>query len=345
MASNEVRCAYSEALNALDVAKRCESPALRLSKYVKIGGESKKNEVEFIVACANKNMCLPEPFTEKGERIVATLKSRLIVNQAGGILENAGLCLHPHFGYPYIPGSAVKGLARHAAWCEWNAEKDEAKKREIASEIVAVFGYPTGDETLDSELKSLEQTPCRGSICFLAAVPEEKVKLTSDVLTCHHKKYYSPKEKQSIALDNEEPNIQFFPTVKEGSKFTFQLLSLRESTNQLLAIAKKWLIKAITLYGIGAKTAAGYGWFSYVDISTLRPDEAVIQSINQRFSSQTKLKEFVKNKAEWESTPQFRYSLLCCVQRKDFWNKWRKNMNSKEMTHLNEIAEEFGVSL
>jgi len=55
----------------------------------------------------------------------AQLQSRLMVNMAGGVMENAGLLLD-RFGLPYIPGSAVKGCARRAAlaalheWCETN---------------------------------------------------------------------------------------------------------------------------------------------------------------------------------------------------------------------------------
>lgn len=53
----------------------------------------------------------------------AQLQSRLMVNMAGGVMENAGLCLD-RFGLPYIPGSAVKGCARRFAlaalheWCD-----------------------------------------------------------------------------------------------------------------------------------------------------------------------------------------------------------------------------------
>lgn len=55
--------------------------------------------------------------------LYAQLQSRLLVNMAGGVMENAGLCLD-RFGLPYVPGSAVKGCARRAAlaalheWCE-----------------------------------------------------------------------------------------------------------------------------------------------------------------------------------------------------------------------------------
>lgn len=64
-----------------------------------------------------------ESVASKNIIIYAQLQSRLMVNMAGGVMENAGLCLD-RFGLPYIPGSAVKGCARRAAlaalheWCE-----------------------------------------------------------------------------------------------------------------------------------------------------------------------------------------------------------------------------------
>ena len=61
--------------------------------------------------------------TGQGQILFTQLQSRLMVNMAGGVMENAGLCLD-RFGLPFIPGSAVKGCARRAAigafhdWCE-----------------------------------------------------------------------------------------------------------------------------------------------------------------------------------------------------------------------------------
>jgi CRISPR-associated protein Cmr6 len=57
------------------------------------------------------------------ETIYAQLQSRLMVNMAGGVMENAGLCVD-RFGLPYIRGSAAKGCTRRVAlaalheWCE-----------------------------------------------------------------------------------------------------------------------------------------------------------------------------------------------------------------------------------
>jgi CRISPR type III-B/RAMP module RAMP protein Cmr6 len=198
----------------------------------------------------------------------ATLGGRLIINQAGGIMENAGLCLHRHFGDPYIPGSAVKGIARHAAWCEWQAEQNEEKKREIAQGIARVFGYPTGAEGLDGYLEPNKQkrVTSSGTVAFLAAIPDGKVSLETDIVNCHHPKYYAHNEQYPDATDNEAPNPQFFPTVAAGSEFRFTLVPsnrLPLTDKDVLPQARKWLVTALTLHGAGAKTAAGYGWFDY----------------------------------------------------------------------------------
>ena len=359
------RDTISEELKCLGVRENCESPSLRLTKYLEIGDNTKDAEVNAVVACANKYVSqhvketslftIPKQNGTDGVTIVATLKSRLIVNQAGGILENAGLCLHRHFGYPYIPGSAVKGLARHAAWCEWKAEEDEDKKLEIAKKIADVFGYPTGDTKpkknpsnrlyLDDYLKEIEPEikDCSGSICFMSAEPVGRAPLVMDIVNCHHPKYY--RGEQTEATDTENPIPNFFSAVEKGAQFQFQLIPLRMCSEEDMLSAKKWLVEAIKVHGIGAKTATGYGWFEYVDVSGVEPDMTVIDTINNQYPSQSKLKDLVKNKELWEDSPVFRYSLLTCVMQKEFWERWNKNQGSKEMAHLKAIAKEFGVNL
>lgn len=76
-----------------------------------------------VAAGSRSNWLAQTTSTGKGQILYTQLQSRLMVNMAGGVMENAGLCLD-RFGLPYIPGSAVKGCARHAAlaalheWCE-----------------------------------------------------------------------------------------------------------------------------------------------------------------------------------------------------------------------------------
>lgn len=295
----------------------CESPSLRLEKFVRVGGNAKRAEIDAVVDCQNKKGVAPEgvPTPQGGIQFPATLKSRLIVNQAGGILENAGLCLHPHFGYPYIPGSAVKGVARHAAWCEWDEAKDEKQKVELAKRIVHVFGYPTNDDDLDKFLEDLGDKERRsGCISFWTATPETKARLVTDIVNCHHKDYYAGSKPE--AYDDEKPIPIFFPAVEKGATFLFTLVPMRGATEDELELAKAWLIKAIQESGVGAKTSAGYGWFEYSeeaeqkrakDAETKRAEEAhktLAQNLHNRIfalaAMDEKTEEFAKEIAAIE---------------------------------------------
>ncbi len=259
--------ALSEVQNLLGGEKfpACESPSLRLEKFVRIGGDAKhkREEINAVVACQKAHGKDPSllPLPPGGVRFPARLKSRLIVNQAGGILENAGICLHPHFGYPYVPGSAVKGVARHAAWCAWN-EAEEPEKEAIARDIARVFGYPTNDKGLDAYLAERGCGEKRGGcVSFWAAVPDGRVSLATDIVNCHHMKYYG--SENPVATDDEQPNPQFFPAVEKDASFLFTLVPLREAGERELDLAKEWLVRALTENGVGAKTSAGYGWFAF----------------------------------------------------------------------------------
>jgi len=76
--------------------------------------------------------------------VYAQLQSRLMVNMAGGVMENAGLCLD-RFGMPYIPGSAVKGCARRAAINELQQTQSLEEKTDLLFKICLVFGWTETD--------------------------------------------------------------------------------------------------------------------------------------------------------------------------------------------------------
>jgi CRISPR type III-B/RAMP module RAMP protein Cmr6 len=88
--------------------------------------------------------------------LFAQLKSRLMVNMAGGVMENAGLCLD-RFGLPYIPGSAVKGCSRRMAIQRLleaetpEAEDARATKKALLLQIALTFGWAEQDWENDSD--------------------------------------------------------------------------------------------------------------------------------------------------------------------------------------------------
>ncbi len=286
----------------------CQSPSLRLNKFVRLGDKMKGEEISAVVQCHSKHsMLIPAVFSEGALRsknavsFPATLEGNLIVNQAGGILENAGLCLHPHFGTPYIPGSAVKGVARHAAWCVWNEEQDEKKKLAIANEIAAIFGYPTNDDGLDKYLanRGWKDKITSGAVCFMPAVADTAVKLVVDIVNCHHPDYYAGNV--DTAYDNESPNPQFFPAVAKGGKFRFTLFPIKGCGEEYLELAKGWLLKAITTNGVGAKTASGYGWFSYDPEEAKREED---RRIKQEAEARQKAEALAREEEEKRKTQE-----------------------------------------
>jgi len=213
----------------------------------------------------------------------AILKSRLMVNMASGVFENGNLALDRNSGIPYIPGSAVKGCARRFA-IHTLAEAPEDQKTNLLGEIATVFGWGdqdwksgrnrNGEFFSDFELacgtqwdackSAFQHLPPQsiGRVAFLPAYPVDgDPGIELDVVTGHHKDYYAGA--LPVATDTEEPVPVIFPAVSAASKprFVFALLPLRPDDQHLAEKARDWLRHGLETFGIGAKTAAGYGWF------------------------------------------------------------------------------------
>jgi CRISPR type III-B/RAMP module RAMP protein Cmr6 len=254
---------------------------------------------------------LRNAFYPRGTQFVfGQLKARLMLNMAGGVMENAGLCLDK-YGVAYILGSAVKGCARRAALFalrEWTQAGAKPNGDDVCFESVKPFATPEimlqqialtfgwGDkEWTDKEsdflwaasknTELLRKTLALpgvagisshgGSIAFFPAYPNTDPGLELDILTCHHPEYYGDAA-ADFAPDTEEPNPVTFPSVRPqtgSDHFTFALHSLRWSAAERLDYAKRWLTVGLEVFGLGAKTAAGYGWFE---------TEAVTRSILER---------------------------------------------------------------
>lgn len=331
-------------------AGKCESRSLLLDKFTNPAAKEGERE-QFFTRAFKKLLCPPKlkqwhswitsisaARQPAGAAVIyAQLQSRLMINMAGGVMENAGLCID-RFGYPYIPGSAVKGCARRAATQSLVEAALPEEKTKLLTDLCLVFGWGetdwqagrkikrdngrpvetepysdfwwamapvTGNRADDDKQRNaiwqtvaveaatrlldhlqvedrrhpnepwLDLPNFAGTVCFLAAYPVflETTRvddlpicqipaagtLELDVVTCHHMEYYEGK--MSVAFDSEDPNPVKFPAVEPGHVFAFALLPLRQADHRLLATAREWLVGGLSVFGIGAKTSAGYGWF------------------------------------------------------------------------------------
>ncbi|MCX7648758.1 MAG: type III-B CRISPR module RAMP protein Cmr6, partial [Elusimicrobiales bacterium] len=187
------------------------------------------------------------------------------------VLENTGICFHPIYGFVYIPGSGIKGLARAYA-------RDILKVDENL--ILEIFGNEN-DEKDKNKLRA-------GKVVFHDAYPvlDHSYKLNVEINNCHHQEYYNGKGEKEPG-DWENPNPTYFLSVKPGAKFNF-ILSLRQDlrdkltqeTNveikekngeirklqnkELVSKAFDFLSGALAYLGLGEKTAAGFGTMAEV---------------------------------------------------------------------------------
>ncbi len=172
-----------------------------------------------------------EPFVLKPEW-------RMVVGLGRDSAFETGLTLHRVYGFPYIPGSALKGMTQ--AWAEAK-EKPEGERREIFGE------------------QDKAKSALAGQAVFFDALPVEPPRLKLDVMNPHYPEYYRPGER-AYPASWQSPVPVFFITVDKGTPFLFGV-GRRDGDKQRAATAREWLQQALHDMGVGGKTTSGYGYW------------------------------------------------------------------------------------
>ncbi len=167
-------------------------------------------------------------------------------------VEN-GFSWHPTLAVPYLSGASVKGLVR--AWVEMNDERldqDELKQR-----LLRWFGTEKKEDIPEQS----------GDFIFFDALPDQPVQLACDIMTPHMGKWYSdgdkasPTKPETLPADWHEPIPIPFLVVK-NTRLIFHIAPRQRNDSGELKELFKALTNALDSLGAGAKTAAGYGYFS-----------------------------------------------------------------------------------
>lgn len=249
---------------------------------------------------------------------------RLLIGWGSNPTLEAGMTLHHLYGFPYIPGSAVKGLLHHVAEMEVMdtlpdavSALDKAKLSQALQRLQLVkilfgsihleqgskkgnpdkFGPASPKSTLDEFRRKVQNKPewsavvkeadvllsehTGGMLCFYDAVPQpgQYALLQTDLVNCHYSKYYGS-EGTTPPSDDDSPIPVTFLAVKPGTGFIFPFRlewpmqpgrddEEKHRVEILNGITRPsvinqvtlWLQKALGEFGVGAKTAAGYGYF------------------------------------------------------------------------------------
>lgn len=159
-----------------------------------------------------------------------------------GVYEN-GMTLYPVYGFPYLPGSSIKGIVR--GWLREQVDWKEMQPTSPGADL------PEGAEKIFGRQEQ------RGLVQFWDALPIKPPEVFVDIMNPHFGEYYQGKKPPADWLD---PSPVFFLTVKPGSRFRGHLVLHSEGLH-LENELRTWVKEALLGWGAGGKTRSGYGQF------------------------------------------------------------------------------------
>ncbi len=183
------------------------------------------------------------------EPVVVELQSRLVTGLgAHGPLEIG--FRFDRLGFPVLPGSGLKGVARAYAHLVVGLEETNEDFRQV-------FGHvPKKEREGESETDAEA-----GSLVFFDAYPEPGWRLELDVMTPHYPEYYAGK---APPTPWQNPTPITFLTVAPGTRYRVAVglrQGIEDPGGRLRTVALKWLLAGLAQLGFGAKTTSGYGVF------------------------------------------------------------------------------------
>ncbi len=182
------------------------------------------------------------------------------------------------YGFPCLPGSAVKGIARTQALFELAESlllsgeqgqtlNDLDKLLEKAQEDFEKEVKKTQWKLLNDRMQEAQDfravfgtLEAAGGAIFFEAIPQDAFALELDIMNPHYGPYYQGKE---APADWHNPVPVGFLAVPDDKVFHFAVgwRAAAPNAEQLRPKAEEWLKKGLQELGAGAKTAAGYGYF------------------------------------------------------------------------------------
>lgn len=198
-----------------------------------------------------------EEITERGKLFEKELITtwRLALGLGSESVLETSMTLHHTYGFPYIPGQALKGVVRSYAVNMFFGDEKTALKN---VDFCMIFGG--GDGAVDEKA---------GDIIFFDVIPTAKPEVIKDIMNPHFEPYYSAKDNKPPG-DYYDPVPIPFRTVK-NTPFRFMAGLKRGKSGALktevfssgnaVDVVGDWIEKSLSIFGIGAKTAVGYGRF------------------------------------------------------------------------------------
>lgn len=223
-------------------------------------------------------------------------------------LENS-FTWHPTLGVPYLPGSSVKGMVRN--WLKQGADEN--------------------DQPMEGTWMG---SPGRvGEFVFFDMLPTSCPTLEVEVMTPHFSPYYQSQESPG---DWHSPTPLFFLMVAAEQTWQIGIAPTRpkgERQSAELSLLKQRLLDSFEIAGAGAKTAVGYGRFTY-DLSA----ETTLKELQEKRQKELAAKQKIAaEQAEFENSLRHASPALQAVKKLQRDEKWQQLPGDQKM--LNSITQ------
>jgi CRISPR-associated protein Cmr6 len=234
-------------------AGRCEHFGLLQERYLPFGDN--RGQLQLVREFVDRQALVPdftgqqaliESYRDRWQRVAEELGAktlaghpqwRVIVGLGTNALLEGGITLHPVFGIPIVPATALKGVSR--TFARWVLERPD-------EEIDALLGKADDFEQL-----------C-GDLVFLDGIPTAPPVVERDVTNPLFGAYY--RDAKTPPANYLSPSPIFFLAVGARSPFQFAVAS-QSGDASALEQGVLWLRGALTELGVGAKSGAGYGYW------------------------------------------------------------------------------------
>jgi CRISPR-associated protein Cmr6 len=230
-------------------SEQSKNASLWLHKHIQdyTPGESRSNLVkevaevleppEYNAYFARWKKALIREYGEQNTRL-AQVKGRMVVGLGSESVLETSICLHRTYGVPYIPGSALKGLAASYAHQRLGEGWQQGEKyHTIVFGNTETAGYITFFDAL-----------------YIPGTGFKKKALYPDIITVHHPKYYQNAAKAPSDSDDPKP----VPFLSATGQYLL-VLAAPDLPTRWIDITFQILAEALMQFGIGAKTSSGYG--------------------------------------------------------------------------------------
>ena len=259
-------------------------------------------------------------------------ESRLLVHLGrASVLENVGLCADRTTGLPWIPGTALKGVL--STWALWEGyfgragtlgeiqmpPKPGGRPGETLS-LTRAWVATNGPDRSDLASRIFgDDSPTgserAGGVVFVGGFPDSCPKLGLDIVNPHYDEDRDPRTGSVVTVrDKRNLTSNIFLALEPGTvwHFVFYLRPGGSAHAALLCRTERWLKKALTGLGVGAKTAAGFGRFRGLSAQetttvgnlkeTRRQERESARQLQTAPSEDRPYVEFIYSVKDWDAT-------------------------------------------